>query len=88
MLPSGRPSGNGGNEVARVSSRYLGHGMALAASVAFFGWLGSWVGQRVGAESILTLLGILFGGASGFLNMYVQLVIRPRQLADEGKRGD
>jgi hypothetical protein len=62
--------------------------MALAASVAFFGWLGSWVGRRVGAESVLTLLGILFGGVSGFLNMYVQLVIRPRQVADEGKRGD
>lgn len=88
MLASERPSGDRGNEVARVSSHYLGHGMALAASVAVFGWLGSWVGQRVGAESVLTLLGMLFGGAAGFWNMYFQLVIRPRQMADEGKEGD
>jgi hypothetical protein len=88
MLRSGSPSGNGGNDVAHVSSQYLGHGMAFAAAVALFGWLGSWVGQRVEAESVLTLLGILFGGAAGLCNMYVQLVIRPRQVADTGKRGD
>jgi len=67
-----------------VSSRHLGHGMGLAASAAFFGWLGSWIGERVGAESALTLLGILFGGAAGLCNMYIQLVVRPRE-NDESK---
>ena len=84
MRGSRSSSGNGGEEVSRVSSQYLGHGMALAASVALFGWLGSWIGQRAGAESALTLLGILFGGAVGLCNMYVQLVVRPRE-NDEAK---
>ena len=89
MRGSRSPSGNGGEEVSRVSSQYLGHGMALAASVALFGWLGSWIGQRVGAESALTLLGILFGGATGFCNMYVQLVVRLRENDEaKGKTGD
>jgi hypothetical protein len=67
------------DELIRASSRYLGHGMALAASVALFGWVGAKVGQRFGAEDALTLLGILVGGAAGFYSMYVQLVVRPRE---------
>lgn len=66
-------------ELIRASSRYLGHGFTLAASVALFGWVGSKVGAWVGAEQGLTLLGILVGGAAGFYSMYVQLVVRPRE---------
>lgn len=67
--------------VVRASSQYLGHGMAIAASVALFGWVGSWVGRRIGAEDGLTLVGMLFGGAAGFYSMYLQLVVRPREEA-------
>jgi hypothetical protein len=77
------PRGADGKEVVRASAQYLGHGMTLAASVALFGWIGSAVGRRVGAEALLTLLGILFGGAAGFYGMYVQLVVRPRSESDE-----
>ena len=68
-----------GKEVARGSSRFLGHGMSLAVSVAIFGWLGSKVGEWLGLESLLTLIGMLLGGVAGFYNLYVQSVLRPRQ---------
>ena len=64
--------------MVRASSQYMGHGIAMAASVALFGWVGSEIGERVGFQSLLTLLGIFLGGAAGFYNLYVQLVIRPR----------
>jgi hypothetical protein len=64
--------------------------MALAASVALFGWVGSKVGQRIGAEAVLTLLGMLVGGAAGFYSIYLRLVVRPRQEGrdSEGSEGD
>ena len=82
MPRSGKPSGDRGSGLVQASSRYLGHGMALAASVALFGWVGSEIGQRVGYESLLTLLGIFLGGAAGFYSLYVQLVVRPQHDQD------
>jgi len=82
MKRSGNPSGDQGRDVVRASSQYMGHGMALAASVALFGWVGSEIGERVGFESLLTLLGMFLGGAAGFYSLYFQLVVRPRQEHD------
>ena len=86
MSRSGSPRDDRGRDVMRASSQYLGHGLALAASVALFGWLGSWIGARVGAESFLTLAGMLLGGAAGFYSIYVQLVIRPREEAEQKRK--
>jgi len=83
MSEEGKPAEESRRELIRVSSQFLGHGMTFAASVALFGWVGLKVGERTGAESLLTLLGILFGGAVGFYNLYVQVVIRPR--AEQGQ---
>ncbi|MSR22876.1 MAG: AtpZ/AtpI family protein [Gemmatimonadetes bacterium] len=79
MMESKDPGPSRGTDMIRASSQHLGHGMALAASVALFGWIGSKVGEWVGAERIFTLMGILLGGAAGFYNLYVQLVVRPRE---------
>jgi hypothetical protein len=79
MSEDGKPAEERGSEVVRASSHFLGHGMTFAASVALFGWIGFKVGTRFGAESILMLLGILLGGAVGFYNLYIQIVIRPRE---------
>ena len=68
-----------GNEIVRATSPFLGHGITLAASVALFGWVGSRVGSRIGAESLLLILGMLLGGAAGFYHLYVQVVKRPRE---------
>ena len=79
MSEEGKPAEERGSEVLRASSQFLGHGMTLAASVALFGWVGFKVGARIGAESLLMILGVLLGGAAGFYNLYVQVVIRPRE---------
>lgn len=79
MSEEGKPAEERGSEVVRASSQFLGHGMTLAASVALFGWVGFKVGTRIGAESLLMILGMLLGGAAGSYNLYVQVVIRPRE---------
>ena len=79
MSKEGKPAEESRREVIRVSSRYLGHGMTFAASVALFGWVGSQVGTRIGAESLLTILGILFGGVVGFHSLIVQVIKKPRE---------
>jgi len=61
--------------------------MALAASVALFGWVGFEIGERIGAESLLTLTGMFIGGAAGFYSLYLKLVIRPR-LEQGGEEND
>ena len=77
MSEEGKPAEESRSEVVRVSSRYLGQGMTFAASAALFGWIGSQVGARVGAESLLTILGVLFGGAVGFYSLIVQVMKKP-----------
>jgi hypothetical protein len=79
MSKEGKPAEERSSEVVRASSQFLGHGMTLAASVALFGWVGFKVGTRIGAESLLMILGMLLGGAVGSYNLYVQVVIRPRE---------
>ena len=84
MSEEGKPAEERGGEVVRASSQFLGHGMTLAAAVALFGWVGFEVGTRTGAEAPLTILGVLLGGAAGFYNLYVQVVIRPRE--EQGRK--
>ena len=79
MSEEGKPAEESRRELIRVSSQFLGHGMTFAASVALFGWVGFEVGKRIGAESLLTILGILFGGAVGWYSLIVQVMRRPRE---------
>ena len=83
MSEEGKPGDARGTEVIRASSHFLGHGMTFAASVALFGWVGFEVGTRIGAESLLLILGMLLGGAVGFYNLYLHVVVRPRE--DRGR---
>ncbi len=80
MSEEGKPAEESRSVVLRVSSRYLGQGMTFAASAALFGWIGSLIGTRIGAESLLTILGVLFGGAVGFYSLIVQVT--------KGSRGE
>ncbi len=79
MSEEGKPAEESRSEVMRVSSQFLGHGMTFAASVALFGWVGVKVGTVIGAESLLTLLGILLGGAVGWYSLTVQVMRRFRE---------
>ena len=82
MSKEGKPAEESRRELIRVSSQFLGLGMTFAASAALFGWVGFEVGTRIGAESLLTLLGVLFGGAVGWYSLIVQVMRRPRE--DQG----
>ncbi len=79
MSEEGKPAEESRRELIRLSSQFLGLGMTFAVSVALFGWVGFEVGKRTGAESLLTLLGVLFGGAVGFYSLYAQVVKRSRE---------
>ncbi len=71
------------SEAMRASSEYLGHGFAIAASVALFGWLGYLLGGVIGGQSVLTLAGMFLGGAAGFYRLYAHLVLAPRERLEE-----
>ena len=79
MSEEGKPAEKRRNEVIRVSAQYLGQGMTFAASVAFFGWIGLKVGTLIGAESLLTILGALFGGAVSWYSLIAKVMKGLRQ---------
>ena len=79
MPEEGKPAEESRRDVIRVSSQFLGLGMTFAVSVALFGWVGFEVGKRTVAESLLTVLGVLLGGAVGFYSLYTQVVVRSRE---------
>ena len=80
MSEEGKPAEEPRSEVIRVSARYLGQGMTFAASVAFFGWIGLKVGTLIGAESLLTVLGALFGGAVSWYSLIAKVKKGLRQV--------
>jgi uncharacterized membrane protein YfcA len=73
------------NGSARLPGHALGLGLNIVAAAFLFGFLGQWIGRRVGAEDVLTLLGGMLGAAAGFYSLYLHLVVRPRQNQEEKK---
>lgn len=67
----------------KLPGHALGLGLNIVVAAFFFGFLGRWIGRRVGGEDALTLLGGLIGAAAGFYSLYVHLVIRPREQGEE-----
>lgn len=57
----------------------LNLGLNVVIAALLFGFLGHWVGKRVGAEEVLTLVGGLVGAAAGFYSLYLHLAGRPRE---------
>ena len=82
MSEDGKPAEESRSDVIRVSSQFLGYGMTFAASVALFGWVGFKVGTFIGAESLLTILGALFGGAVSWYSLIVKVMMRLREGQD------
>ncbi|NJD20046.1 MAG: AtpZ/AtpI family protein [Gemmatimonadetes bacterium] len=66
-------------EGRRVPAEAIGLGLNVVAAAFLFGFLGQWVGKRVGAEEALTLIGGLVGAGAGFYSLYLHLAGRPRQ---------
>ena len=61
----------------RVPAEAIGLGLNVVVAAVLFGFLGRWVGRRIGAEEVLTLVGGLVGAGAGFYSLYVHLTGRP-----------
>lgn len=57
----------------------LGVGLQFAGAILLFLFLGRWLDERLGTEPWLLLLGVLVGAVAGFISLYRQLVIAPRE---------
>ena len=62
-------SGHLGPEAAK----YLGHGMTFAVSAALFGGIGNKIGIRIGAEALMTTVGVFLGSGGAFYRLYATL---------------
>lgn len=56
----------------------MGVGLAFAASILFFLFVGMWLDRRLGTEPWLLIAGVFVGGGAGFWSMYRRLVVDPR----------
>jgi hypothetical protein len=70
----------------RVSAEGIGLGLNVVVAAFLFGFVGQWIGKRVGAEEALTLIGGFVGAAAGFYSLYLHLAGRPRK--DRDKRAE
>jgi hypothetical protein len=67
-----------------LQGRALGLGLNIVVAALLFGFLGRWIGSKVGAQDVLTLVGGLVGGSAGFYSLYLQVAARPK--TDEEKK--
>lgn len=67
----------------RVSAEGIGLGLNVVVAAFLFGFVGQWIGKRVGAEEALTLIGGFVGAAAGFYSLYLHLAGRPRKDRDK-----
>jgi len=73
-------------DATRVSAAVLSLGLNVVVATFLFGFLGHWVGKRVGADEALTLAGGVFGLAAGFYSLYAHLAVRPPE--DQEKKSE
>ena len=54
-------------------------GLNVVVAAFLFGFLGHWIGKRVGAQDVLTLIGGLCGAGAGFYSLFVRLSAPPQE---------
>ena len=64
----------------------MGVGLAFAASILLFFFLGRWLDARLGTEPWLLITGVFVGLGAGFWSMYRRLVVEPAQKKNEGEK--
>jgi hypothetical protein len=47
--------------------------MTFAVSAALFGWIGNKIGIRMGAEALMTTVGVFLGSGGAFYRLYATL---------------
>jgi F0F1-type ATP synthase assembly protein I len=61
---------------------YLDLGLRFAAAATLFGLLGHWVDGRLHTTPAFLIVGVMLGGAAGFINIYRTVT----RLTEEEKR--
>lgn len=61
----------------RLPGEVLGLGLNVVVAAFLFGYIGHWVGTKIGGQDYLTLLGGFIGAAAGFYSLYMHLTARP-----------
>lgn len=61
----------------RLPGEVLGLALNVVVAAFLFGFLGRWVGTKIGGQDYLTLLGGFIGAAAGFYSLYMHLTTRP-----------
>ncbi|MEZ4417412.1 MAG: AtpZ/AtpI family protein [Gemmatimonadota bacterium] len=69
--------------VWREQGRYVGFGLTWALSTLIFFLLGLWLDQRLGTVPWLSIGGAFFGGATGFYNLYLHVIVEPRKRRED-----
>lgn len=74
---------DGGGEDERPhmaqAGEVLGVGLQFAGAILLFLFVGRWVDGRLGTEPWFLLIGVLVGAVAGFVSLYRQLVVVPRE---------
>jgi ATP synthase protein I len=75
------PRGDSGKPrpVASQAGEVMGAGLQFAGAIILFLFLGRWLDGRLGTEPWLLLIGVMVGAVAGFVSLYRQLVITPRE---------
>ena len=82
-----RKAGGGeGRPAASQAGEVLGVGLQFAGAILLFLFLGRWLDERLGTEPWLLLIGVLVGSVAGFVSLYRQLVVAPRERERERRQ--
>ncbi|MDZ7779201.1 MAG: AtpZ/AtpI family protein [Gemmatimonadota bacterium] len=60
----------------RLPGEVLGLTLNVVVAAFLFGFLGRWVGTKIGGQDYLTLLGGFIGAVAGFYSLYMHLTAR------------
>jgi ATP synthase protein I len=64
---------------ASQAGEVLGVGLQFAGAIVLFLFVGRWLDERLGTEPWLLLTGVMVGAVAGFISLYRQLVVVPRE---------
>ncbi|MEZ4422901.1 MAG: AtpZ/AtpI family protein [Gemmatimonadota bacterium] len=86
MASNGPDPGDEPGSVWREQGRYLGFGLTWALSTLLFFLLGLWLDGKLGTTPWLSIGGAFFGGGTGFYNLYLHVIVEPREKREDRER--
>ena len=78
MIPDDRTDEPEGVPPTHAAGDMLGRALNVAVSGFAFGFLGHWIGTKVGAPDELAVVGALIGFTAGFYSLYAHVTARSK----------